>query len=69
MTTTTATTDWNTRWAFAREQAHTEHATSTQKTIRTRLASMRQTAAITPSSTKTPEFSGYAVGLADLLKD
>lgn len=64
----TTTTDWNTRWEFARAQAHTDHASSRQATIESKRQAMRQSAALTPSIARTPEFSGYVVGLVDLLR-
>lgn len=66
--TTTTTTDWNTRWEFSREQAHKDHANSRQATIEAKRQAMRQSAAITPRIATTPEFSGYIVGLVDLLR-
>jgi hypothetical protein len=66
---TNAAADWNREFDFARERAHTEHATSQQATIRRRLDNMRATSLTTPSAAQTGTFGGYAAGLADLLTD
>lgn len=62
-----STQDWNERWAFAREQAHKEMQGKQQRTIRAKHTAMLQTARMTPSIVQNPEFSGYIVGVADLL--
>jgi len=67
---TSSSADWNRRFDFAREQAHTEYGKPgmTQAAIEAKRQQMIQSKALTPRIADEPEFAGFIVGLADLLK-